>query len=1068
MNGSSLETFTVTIIAAARDASFARSLQTQLTRFTLPKHLAGGDGRDGIVSNKIDAVFLNLDILIANVAAETALEARYCIVICSPNAVASDDVDEWLRRYIARQGSSRLLCYIIDGEPNASDNPDSKLLEAFPEAVRFQIDPQGQLTDQRTEPIAADSRKHADGPKDAFLKLVAGVFAVRYADLKQRARKRKQFRLALACILLVLLAAYGGYFWKLQVTAAKQLRQQSYIAAIQDAFSANNNGQFEKEQAAIRTAEVLATEGVDDTRLLSLFKFRKRYDAPLAERPFTGKKTTLLFMDVDRTVTIGLSERNSRVFIQSHKGGQTKEFPLKESITGISSAFSSPDKQQVLSLDVEDNRKVWFLTGSPKLWQVNLLNLQNGKIKTFETRSSPLKRQFANRVSVLNIGGHFPRSLLSGWVAYGDKNNLVLEDFNRGRKFTLPKTELTAGLAAETIWFSRNNNQVLIGEKNACKLIIWKLQVNRVEQKNLCATGFASLYSDPALRWIIANYKPEGRVPYVKLLNLDSGRELTLPGTRLFGFVGTPSDFIFRGEISDGQSWGLLKLNPENGNVVWKTYNAKWYAGLGKFGTAFYRETDKGEIIKHAAATGVELQRFQTDCTEQLRFDARGNLNCLDPDKQWVTYQLAKFSPQFSLKVTKNFVQDVKFFGQGSLVVANGAKTSTLSVVKEVNGALVRSEKLTVKGYCLGQLFPASNQRMILSATIRGEGFGYLDVFGKSCVHKGNSVNMLVQPSEPLKLLRQSVFNPGLPGRLSPLPGQSIAGIFRTKYQFSWFIDQNGTHFLEDKLKSLSLPSGWNLTGISTSPSRKTAVISLLRENPSIERKLILFDLENNIEQETLDYQKLPDLKSLPLFYVHGFSPDGNLLWWTEAFQNKSKIRWLAFGDSKIPTKYPIQTDAKLFQLMYSASGLFMLQSRVGTGFRHFRIRDVSTGASLWEGNGFKDVEFHLSKAYFRFGNTVIDLNEKPTPLVISYPGEVNLQTFHPHLPWAAGTCGGNICIVDLSSRLVIFLSRRKEISKSVSQMQFDSDGSSLTYVLDKKTIIRHPLEFGKPILREH
>ncbi len=1059
MNGTQADDFTVTIVAAARDVSFARRLQTQLKQFTLPKRLAGQEGRDGIVRARVDTVFLSLETPLTSDDAHRALAARYCIVVCSPNAVASTEVDDWVRRYASGRGHSHILCCIIDGEPNAADGPDENRPEAFPKAVRFQVNAQGRLTSERTEPIAADYRPQGDGPKDGFMKLIAGVFAVRYADLKQRERKRKQLRLASVCSAFVGLAVFGGYFWWLQENAAAQLRQKNYDAAIQEAFNARNNGQPDKESKAARNAGRLVTEGVENTRLSALYAFRKRHDTPGVTRPYPGVETRRLHLNGERTVAAGLSVRDSRVFIQTYTDGQAKEFALPQDVAGIVEVLSPKDKSLVRSVDVEDVGKVWFLTGTARQWQVNRLDPRSGKTRTFETRSQSLKPQFANRMPALNSDGY--NALLSGWVAYETKDDLVLEDFESGEKFVLPRTDATAAAGSEMIWFSAKTRQAVIGRKDGCNFVRWTLRPNKTEPLDLCGTGFESVHSDSELTWLIATYKPDGGSAYSKLVDLRDGRVLTVPEVNLLGFVGQTSDFIFRGELSRTLNWGLVKLDPENGRQVWRTENARWHTGVGKFKDAFYRQTEAGDVIKHSAGTGVELQRFQTGCAKQLSLDAQGKLHCLDHDNQWVIHDAGSFSPQLSLTVSQDPVHDVEQVDGGLLVVSNGKKSSSLSRVITGNAELVKSAELKITKHCLGQLMPTVDQQVFLSATSRGNGAGYLDVLGKSCVHKDNPINLLVQHGDTLKILEQSVFNPALVGRLSVIPNQAIDGVFAAKHQLSWFIDQSGTRLLESDLKQLALPEGWNLVGISTSASRAVAAISLLREKPTVIKKLVLFDLENNVEQEVLDEQKLPDLTSKPLFYQHGVSPDGNHMWWTEAFQAKSKIRWHAFDGSGVPAEFPKQTETRAFQLLYSASGRHLLQVNTGDGFQHHKVMDVSSGATVWEGDGFNDVAFHVTQPYLRFGHTAYDLTDGATELSIVYPDDVKLHAFHPRRPWAAGTCGGNVCIVDLPSRLVIFLNRRRPDSQPISQIQFGKDGASLTYLLDGNTIVRHPIDIG-------
>jgi len=91
----------------------------------------------------------------------------------------------------------RIFCLIVAGEPNAAERPDLGLEECFPQALRYKLGSDGELSDVRAEPIAADLRQGKDGKADGKLKLIAGMLGVGFDALKQREQQRRQRRLAL-------------------------------------------------------------------------------------------------------------------------------------------------------------------------------------------------------------------------------------------------------------------------------------------------------------------------------------------------------------------------------------------------------------------------------------------------------------------------------------------------------------------------------------------------------------------------------------------------------------------------------------------------------------------------------------------------------------------------------------------------------------------------------------------------------------------------------------------------------------------------------------------------------
>ena len=192
-----------------QDKQWGNWLHKSLETFPVPKALIGNDGRDGPIPRRVFPVFRDREelptasTLTDNI--ENALaQSRYLIVICSPRAASSRWVDEEIKVFKSLGREDRVLCLIVDGEPNASDKPALDAEECFPESVRFRVDENGDLTEERTEPIAADARAHGDGREDAKLKLLAGLLGVGFDDLKRRELRRRQRRMVIATSVMAL------------------------------------------------------------------------------------------------------------------------------------------------------------------------------------------------------------------------------------------------------------------------------------------------------------------------------------------------------------------------------------------------------------------------------------------------------------------------------------------------------------------------------------------------------------------------------------------------------------------------------------------------------------------------------------------------------------------------------------------------------------------------------------------------------------------------------------------------------------------------------------------------
>jgi outer membrane protein assembly factor BamB len=177
------------------DRKWGDWLHRALETYRPPRGLIGRPGRDGVVRRKNPPIFRDREELpssanLSDNINDALRQSRYLIVICSPHAAISRWVNEEIIYFKALGREDRVLCLIVEGEPNASDKPESGKLECFPPGIRFRVSREGELTDQRTEPIAADAREEGDGKRNAKLKLAAGLLGVNYNDLKQREKWR--------------------------------------------------------------------------------------------------------------------------------------------------------------------------------------------------------------------------------------------------------------------------------------------------------------------------------------------------------------------------------------------------------------------------------------------------------------------------------------------------------------------------------------------------------------------------------------------------------------------------------------------------------------------------------------------------------------------------------------------------------------------------------------------------------------------------------------------------------------------------------------------------------------
>jgi TIR domain-containing protein len=191
------------------DEEWAKWLHKSIETYRVPRKIVGRETANGEVTKRLFPVFRDRDELpgasdLGGKIQEALKTSRSLIVICSPKSAVSKWVNEEIKAYKTLGRADHVLCLMIDGEPNAA--PDSGLLECFPRAVRFQVDANGEITDEPAEPIAADARPGKDGKTNAIFKLLSGVMGVGYDELRQREKQRqRQRRLRLSALVVAVL-----------------------------------------------------------------------------------------------------------------------------------------------------------------------------------------------------------------------------------------------------------------------------------------------------------------------------------------------------------------------------------------------------------------------------------------------------------------------------------------------------------------------------------------------------------------------------------------------------------------------------------------------------------------------------------------------------------------------------------------------------------------------------------------------------------------------------------------------------------------------------------------------
>ena len=302
--GTHLKKYRAFISYSHRDTRWATWLHRSLESYRAPKSLVDTVTARGTVPKRLAPVFRDREELASSTALGDVLNAALAdsacqIVICSPSAAQSRWVNEEILAFKRLGREDRIFCFIVDGEPNASDISGHEALECFPPALRYALGADGTLSSVRMEPIAADARPGKDGRGNAKLKLIAGVLGVEFDSLRRREHQRRNRRLAIiaggATAGMVLASALAAYALVQRSVAQKQM-----LRAEAETETARQTTTFLVE--LFKVSDPSEARGNTVTAREMLDKGAARLDRELAGQP--AIRATL--MDTVGTVYMGL------------------------------------------------------------------------------------------------------------------------------------------------------------------------------------------------------------------------------------------------------------------------------------------------------------------------------------------------------------------------------------------------------------------------------------------------------------------------------------------------------------------------------------------------------------------------------------------------------------------------------------------------------------------------------------------------------------------------------------------------------------------------------------------
>ncbi len=218
-----------------RDQRSATWLHRALERYAVPRQLVGTQTAAGTVPKRLRPIFLDQEDLPTSsdlsAQVQDALRAsRSLIVVCSPQAAASQWVDQEILFFKRLGREDRIFAMIVDGEPSLAMNPVTGAGEPFPRSLRFRLGIDGQLSAQPVEPLAADHRHPRAAGRRTLLRLVAGLLGLELDTLARRDAVARRWRVArFSTIALVVFGASLGAWYAQHV----ETQQQATIASLE-------------------------------------------------------------------------------------------------------------------------------------------------------------------------------------------------------------------------------------------------------------------------------------------------------------------------------------------------------------------------------------------------------------------------------------------------------------------------------------------------------------------------------------------------------------------------------------------------------------------------------------------------------------------------------------------------------------------------------------------------------------------------------------------------------------------------------------------------------------------
>ena len=358
MNQPTAKTYWAFISYSSLDAKWGKWLHKRLENYSIPEEFQGLKLEDGTTIGKnLRPVFRDRDELAGSaelgaVIEEALSQSRFLIVLCSPNSAKSKWVNKEIEDFRSIHGDGKVLALIVDGEPNATANPEfDDALECFPPSLRYPL-----------EPLAGDLRPEADGKERGFLKILAGIADIGFDDLYRRhERAQRKRRLLLATIATAIIAALAGLsgfaFNQKSIAEAQTIisneqtekaNEKTIIANQQTELARKKTRETERALTQVENVVDSLTQTYDDLDIKEVRKGGEPLEAILASRLLdTSRKITNETID-DQELVANIRNRLGRSLLSLGYPKEAAEL-IQESLRSTVEQHS-PSSPQTIQL----------------------------------------------------------------------------------------------------------------------------------------------------------------------------------------------------------------------------------------------------------------------------------------------------------------------------------------------------------------------------------------------------------------------------------------------------------------------------------------------------------------------------------------------------------------------------------------------------------------------------------------------------------------------------------------------------------------------------------------------